>query len=280
MSPLPRITLVTPNLNQGRYLEQAIRSVLDQGYPDLEYFVKDGGSTDGSLEILQRYSGRLSGWTTGKDAGQAAAIQEGFGEGTGEILGWLNADDLLFPGCLEKVGRFFLHHPGIGCVVGGSLFIGEEGEPVPFDGFFPSLNLGTPLSFRKLLFWECGGFCQPASFWRADLFRRAGGLDAGLRFCFDYDMYLKLAKLGDFGLVEELLAGFRLHPLSKSSTILEVCKAEKEIVWRRHGKYRAPWAIRSLLYWYYSRVQRSRLRRAFRTYRIGALRLPIEPGSS
>ena len=111
MKALPRISIVTPSYNQARFLEQSMRSILDQGYPNLEYIVMDGGSTDGSAEIIHRYAGWLAYWASEPDGGQADAIRHGFARATGEILAWVNSDDLLLPGSLGHVALQFCRHP-------------------------------------------------------------------------------------------------------------------------------------------------------------------------
>ena len=108
---LPRITVVTPSFNQARYLDRTIRSVLDQGYPNLEYMVLDAGSTDGSLDIIKRYSDRLDYWRSGPDNGQSAAVNEGWQRASGEVMAWLNSDDFYLPGALDFVGNHFRVHP-------------------------------------------------------------------------------------------------------------------------------------------------------------------------
>src|ERR1700694_3043502 len=128
MPALPRITVVTPSFNQAAYLADAIESVLSQCYPDLEYLVLDGGSTDGSIDILRRYDSRLS-WTTQADEGQSDAINKGFRRATGEIVTFLNSDDYYFPGALEAVARAFTDNPDAGVVYGRGRFVSETGVP-------------------------------------------------------------------------------------------------------------------------------------------------------
>src|ERR1039458_3148368 len=117
MLNLPRITIVTPSYNQSQFLEDTIRSVLTQNYPNVEYFVIDGGSTDGSVEIIKKYERWLTHWESVPDKGQADAILKGFARSTGDIVGWLNSDDLYLPGCLESVGTYYAEHPKTECVV-------------------------------------------------------------------------------------------------------------------------------------------------------------------
>src|SRR5437762_483466 len=121
----PRITIVTPSFNQAQFLEETIRSVLLQGYPNLEYIVMDGGSTDGSAEILEKYSPWIDHWVSEKDNGQADAIYRGFERATGEIIGWVNSDDLLLPGALAAHAEYFLRHHQAQLVMGGCLWIDE-----------------------------------------------------------------------------------------------------------------------------------------------------------
>ena len=130
---MPRITIVTPSYQQGRWLERSIRSVLDQGYPNLEYMVLDGGSTDASVGIIERYGDRLARWSSGPDGGQAAAVDAGWRSATGEILGWLNSDDFYLPGTLELVGRWFADHPDRGFVYGRCRLVDPDGASAGHD---------------------------------------------------------------------------------------------------------------------------------------------------
>ncbi|MBL8121111.1 MAG: glycosyltransferase, partial [Anaerolineae bacterium] len=118
MTPLPRITLVTPSYNQAAYLERTIRSVIDQDYPALQYLIMDGGSTDGSVEIIRRYERHLDGWVSQPDGGQSDAINQGFARAEGEIMTWLNSDDVLLPGALRLVGEIFARWPEIAWLTG------------------------------------------------------------------------------------------------------------------------------------------------------------------
>ncbi len=235
---MPTISIITPSYNQAGYIETTIRSVLSQDYPNVEYIVMDGGSTDGSAEIIKRYAGRLSHWESAPDKGQADAVYRGFERATGEILGWVNSDDFLLPGCLQKVGKWFNRHPAEEWVVGGSVLIDKYGKPiVDARRKLPMADLGLKVTFKRLLLHNCGGFHQPASFWRRDAFFAAGGFDRSLRFCFDYDMYFRLAGRRDSGHIMSFLAAFRDHGESKTRTLDHVFREENEMLWQKYGRY-------------------------------------------
>jgi len=167
-SDLPRITIVTPSFNQAQFLERTIRSVLDQEYPDLEYLVMDGGSTDGSVEIIRRFAERLTYWTSGPDGGQAAAINAGWRMAHGEVLAWLNSDDVFLPGALSAVGHAFQEHPKAVLVYGQTQLVDPDG-----------LLLGTVGSAyrQRTLLYSHQLIPQPSSFFRRSAVEAVGLLD-------------------------------------------------------------------------------------------------------
>jgi len=239
---LPRITVVTPSFNQGSFLEATLRSVLDQTYANLEYIVLDGGSTDNSVKVIRRYASRLSFWESKKDGGQAEAISRGFSMASGEIMGWVNSDDLLLPGSLARVADYFSCNPDEECVVGGAVVIDSEGNPVRSRAGFYEYSLGSRVTFDQLLFFGCA-FCQPACFWRREPYLAVGGFDSSLRFSFDYDLFLRLSRRRPFGWLREYLACFRVHPSSKTSTLRDVRDEENAQLWRKFGKHDIPVGI-------------------------------------
>jgi glycosyltransferase involved in cell wall biosynthesis len=209
----PKISIVTPSYNQGQFLEETIRSVLLQNYPNLEYVIMDGGSADNSVEIIKKYEKHLSYWISEKDKGQTDAIQRAFEKATGEIIGWINSDDYFMPNALSTVAKEFSKQPDIELLIGGYLVIRASGKKICKYYSFPQ-------SFESLL---CAGqlFGQMASFWKRDVFFSVGGLDCTLRFCFDYDLFLRLILKKNPHGINKILAAYRLHQSSKSSLIWE-----------------------------------------------------------
>ena len=241
-----RFSIVTPSFNQARFLEQTIRSVLDQGYPDLEYIVMDGGSTDGSVEIIRRYAQRLTYWQSEKDEGQAAAVLQGFKRASGDILGWVNSDDVLLPGCVQAVARHFESEPDEECVAGGAAFIDDAGVPLRRALGMAYSRIGLSATSRMLLIAGCP-FCQPATFWRRDAFVAVAGFDTRLVFSFDYDLYLRFARRRRIGHIPRILAGVRLHETTKTRMLAEVKATEDALLRSLFGVARYPRALRAVL---------------------------------
>ena len=241
MADLPKITIVTPSYNQGEFIEATIRSILDQNYPNLEYIIMDGGSTDESVEIIKKYETSLSYWESHPDKGQADAIYRGFERATGEILGWVNSDDLLLPGALVKVGNWFAMHPHEEWVVGGSTTIDQGGEILRDRFGFPQCRFGAHVTFHKLLFYGCP-FVQPASFWRRSAFFEVGGFEKSFHFCFDYDLFFRLSRRHPSGCIKKMLAAFRVHKASKGGTLRDVQNVENKLLWEKYGRFNK-WAM-------------------------------------
>jgi glycosyltransferase involved in cell wall biosynthesis len=201
MSSLPRIALVTPSYNTGRYVADAIQSVLAQDYPNLDYLVMDGGSTDQTLDVLRSFGNRVR-WISQPDAGQSDAIRRGFEQTSGEVLGWLNADDVLAPGALRTIGEFFSEHPDAALVYGDASYVDAAGVPIG-----PCVNV-EPFSVKRLFYYS-DFIVQPAAFFRRSAYEAVGGLDSKLHFGMDYDLWLKLARAHKVVYLPQPLARYR-----------------------------------------------------------------------
>lgn len=212
MSNLPIITIVTPSYNQSGFLEQTIRSVLEQDYLNIEYIVMDGGSTDNSLEILRRYADRLEYWESIADRGQAHAINKGLRRAKGEILGWLNSDDVLLPGTINRIAAAFGEHPEVDVIYGRIERINERGEFIPT----PLLPKDKVVFNKQLIVGECV-VNQPGSFWRRRIMGKVGLLDESLVYALDYEYWIRLALSGAVFLrLPDVVAQFRLSSSSKT----------------------------------------------------------------
>jgi len=211
---LPTISMVTPSLNQVDFLERTIKSLLEQQYSALQYIVQDGGSEDGTVAILERYSNRLSHWESAKDSGQAHAINLGFTHATGEIMAYLNSDDLLLPGALHYVARYFSEHPDVDVVYGHRVLIDENDREVG--------RWVLPPHDDHVLSWA-DYIPQETLFWRRGIWQQAGGcVEEGLRFAMDWDLILRFRDAGaKFVRLPRFLGAFRVHPEQKSSEQLE-----------------------------------------------------------
>ncbi len=225
MSPggarLPRISVVTPSFNQGRFLEATLRSILLQHYPGLEVIVIDGGSTDGSVEVIRKYEPWLTYWHSRRDDGQAAAIRAGFEIATGEILCWLNSDDIYLPNALHRVGEFFARRPGTGIVYGNRAVINRDGA-VTGRHLFPRYLTRMHWALEQPLAQEC-------CFWRREVYDRVGGIDPKLFFVMDYDLFFRMWRSARCCKTPEFLGCIREHAETKSARYQDVwCREFRE----------------------------------------------------
>lgn len=246
---LPLVSIVTPSLDQGRYLEEAIASVLEQDYPRIEHIVVDGGSTDETLEILERHEHLL--WVSEPDDGQAAAINKGFRMAGGEILGWLNADDFYLPGAVSAAVDV-LRRTGCALVHGGWRRVAEDGTVLRDVAV-------VPFEYRRQL-ESVNVVCQPGSFFTRDAYWAVGGVDESYRYAMDYELWLKLGARFPVGHVDRIQAAYRYHPSSKSIADYDAFGPETLRASRSHGgrffspmyvdyylPLQHPWAYRALV---------------------------------
>ncbi len=260
----PRITIVTPSFNQGRFLARTIQSVLSQEYDNLEYIIVDGGSTDESHDILRRYGDRLTNWISEPDHGQADAIVKGFRLSTGDIMAWLNSDDLLLPNSLATVAAYFTQSNDIQMIYGDCVVIDEHDQ---FLGIVEQI----PARFETLLY---GGHIinQEAVFWKRELYEKVGGLNKTLQYALDYDLWVRMARHTKPHHVPTILSAFRFHQPQKSSRMdcynLEKHAIQQELR-KRLGEGQLAFALKSLLW----RASVSLKRQASRLNRRSAARI-------
>jgi GT2 family glycosyltransferase len=206
----PKISIVTPSFRQAAFIERTIQSVLDQKYPNLEYWVQDGGSDDGTVQILERYAPQIAGWESRKDSGQSEAINAGFAHTSGDIMAWLNSDDVLLPGALAYVADFFTRNPDVDVVYGHRININAQDHEIG-RWMMPPHNAGV-LSWADFV-------PQETLFWRRATWDKAGGrIDESFKFAMDWDLLVRFREAGArFARLPRFIGGFRIHPQQKTS---------------------------------------------------------------
>jgi glycosyltransferase involved in cell wall biosynthesis len=214
LSRAPKISIVTPSYNAVAFIEATIRSVLDQGYPDLEYICQDGASSDGTADIIRAYAPRLHAWSSEPDRGQTHAINKGFAQASGEILAYLNSDDLLLPGALHYIAAFFERNPAVDVVYGHRIMIDEEGNEVG-RWVLPRHDDRT-LKYADYI-------PQETMFWRRRIFEKVGGaFDESFAFAMDWDLILRFQAAGArFVRVPRFLGAFRVHAAQKTQSLID-----------------------------------------------------------
>ncbi len=227
-----RLSIVTPSFNQGRFLDQTLRSVVAQRDQIHEYFVYDGGSTDDSVAIIQRYAPQIDYWTSGKDQGQADAIARGFARATGDYLVWLNSDDLYLPGALGRIRAALDEHPEWDLVSGNHVRIDGDSRILSAHRFGGES--------RAAARWGVFHPCQPTVFFRRSLYEKVGGLNPELHMVLDTELFFRMLEAGAvWGHVAAPIAAFRLHELSKTMDRSDKYAAEYQFLDRTYPHYHA-----------------------------------------
>jgi glycosyltransferase involved in cell wall biosynthesis len=227
---LPKITIVTPSLNQGRFIEETIKSILNQGYPNLEYFVIDGGSTDETMSIIKKYDEHIDFWTSEPDNGQAAAINKGFAKASGQILAWLNSDDTYESGVFAEVAKMFERHPEADVISGRCrIWSGDARDrliaPSPLRCFDDFLKIRTNWTNDRLI-------VQPEGFFRRRAFEKIGRIREDLYYVFDACMWMDMARTGCiFQSVDQHWANLRVHKDQKISSVTGTYEELARLAW-------------------------------------------------
>jgi glycosyltransferase involved in cell wall biosynthesis len=227
LSGQPRVSIITPSFNQGQFLEESIRSVLEQDYPNIEYIIVDGGSADNSVEIIKKYQDRLAWWVSEKDKGHADALNKGFSHATGEILAWLNSDDIYSPSAVSEAVSALKTNPAVGMVYGDAELIDDSGIHA---GQFGSKQT----NYRQMLRGSVH-IPQATTFFRAELWRQVGPLDLSLFYSFDYDLWVRIAIVSQLLYVPKPWAKFRIHVAGKTIVNDDRCYPDMLRVLAREG---------------------------------------------
>jgi glycosyltransferase involved in cell wall biosynthesis len=275
----PRIALVTPVFNSVKYVEATIRSVLKQDYPNLDYYIVDGGSTDGTLDIIRKYECQISGWISEPDRGMYDAINKGFARTSGEVMGWISATDKLQPGGLTVVGKVFRDLPQVEWITGRRTVYDDEGKTVRIDPVMHWSRLGFLLrgSNRHIQ--------QESTYWRRSLWEKAGAhVDASRRSAGDFELWVRFFRHAPLYSVNALIGGFREHPDSDSLADLAKFNAKCDEI--AEAELRAQWGNQSIDYFLRRLPKVRAVAYKVKFFTLRALyRLPgpaptIEPGGS
>lgn len=233
LSGYPKISIVTPSYNQGRFLEETILSVIDQNYPNLEYIIIDGGSADNSVDIIKKYEKHLAYWVSEKDNGQTHAINKGFSRASGEILNWLNSDDMLSENALQLVAEETIKNPSADFFYGDFKVIDNSGKEV-FTRKSPPYNFYSLIYGRQLS-------CQPAVFFRKRVLDKIGYLDESLKFCMDIEFWIRAAiNKSSFCQILQPLAIARMHPDAKTSLMQHTLYQEHKDILKKYKALKIP----------------------------------------
>ena len=224
--PWPKISIITPSFNQGEFIEETIRSVLLQGYPNLEYIIVDGGSTDQTVQIIKKYEPWISSWVSEPDHGQTHALNKGFQKATGEIVAWMNSDDYYAKGAFQCIAQVFVDHEKPLLLYGDCNEVNEDGVLTK--------HYSSPYEGVNSLVIQKGFIPQPASFFHKQLIEEVGYLDESLRYAMDCDLWIKIAQSHDVLHIKQTLANFRIHSASKTEMDLPKMLAEHEAVVRKY----------------------------------------------
>ncbi len=227
------VSIITPSYNQAKYLEQTITSVLSQDYPRIEYILIDGASTDGSVEIIKKYQDKFAYWVSEKDKGQAEAINKGFAKATGEIVAWLNSDDVYLAGAVSSAVKIFEENPDVVLVYGNMLAVDEHGKT------FNTLKY-QQLTLKDLLCFQIIG--QPAVFMRRSALQKTNGLDLNFHFLLDHHLWIQIAQQGRILHVDQTWAAARYHAEAKNRAQAQEFGREafRILEWMQQEKSLAP----------------------------------------
>jgi glycosyltransferase involved in cell wall biosynthesis len=233
----PKISVVTPSFNQGQYIEATIESVLGQNYPNLEYIIMDGGSTDGSVGIIEKYSEHLAYWVSEPDEGQTDALIKGFDRSSGDIMCWLCSDDLFESKTLHEVAETFTEHPDWQVLYGDSFWIDADSRPIRFK---------KEIDFNRFIWmYDHNYLPQPSTFWRRGIYEQVGGLDIRWDLTMDADLWIRFAERATLHHVPRAWSRMRYYPEQKNLRLRDKSDEEDVLIRSRYLPDESPWLRRS-----------------------------------
>jgi glycosyltransferase involved in cell wall biosynthesis len=218
-----KISIITPSYNQGSFIEETILSVINQSYNDYEYIIIDGGSTDNTVDVIKRYEDKITYWVSEPDEGQTHAINKGFRKATGDVISWLNSDDLLTDGALQRIANQFKNNANLACLFG-------QWQEFDKDGDRPR-NPKNDVSTQEWLYTS--PYAQPSTFYKRSIFKEIGYLNESLHFSMDNDLFKRIVFYGyNYKYTNEIYSKFRWHDDSKSSNLHELCRANDALIYQ------------------------------------------------
>lgn len=228
-----KISVVTVSYNQAQFLEDCILSVLTQDYPAVEYIVIDGGSTDGSVDIIKKYADQLAYWVSEPDAGQTDALKKGFSRATGDIFCWINSDDQLEPGALTEVADFFEQHPEARVVTGDHIKMNEQGIPI---------KLHREIPFNRFIWnYTYNYTAQTSTFWKRALYEDVGGMNPDFNMGMDTDLFSRFSERAVMYKTNGIWSRFRLHSAQKTQNFSDRSKYERRLILERYAGPQPVW---------------------------------------
>lgn len=236
-----KISIIVPSYNQGRFLEQTLRSILCQGYPNLEVLVLDGGSTDDSVAIIERYAPQLTYWRSHRDGGHAAAVAEGLNMATGDICAFVNSDDMLAPGALDAAERAFARYPEVDWIIGDTCLIDEHSRPYHY--------LREPYILKQWQIFVRNCIPQPSVFWRKSFYDGHAAINPNLSFCMDPDLFFQFWKSNEPMMLRRLISYQRHHASTKTATLKDVAAREYPLLLEKYFQVRASSSKLARLLW-------------------------------
>ncbi len=228
----PKISVIVPSFNQSKFLEETLLSVIDQGYPNLELIVIDGGSTDDSINIIKQYEDKITYWVSEPDGGQTPGLIKGFNHATGEIQCWLNSDDLHLPHTLNEVANFFSKNPSADAVFGNTLWVDENTVAIREQREIP---------FNKFIWMYTYNYIPGQSmFWRSDIYKSVGGLNPQFNLAMDADLWIRYAENGRIAHVNSIWSKMRFYPEQKNRNLRDASDNEDLIIRQRYWGTKIP----------------------------------------